>query len=550
MPTFTVSQSVVDTTHKIKIKKPEPGTNYFKVGIFDDAICDIEPLKDWKDATFKAFDDGYYNNEHATFIAGIINYGDDLEGKEWTGTNPFKITEAIIFPNKSYGYISEYELVDFMRDAIKKHPEVKVWNFSIGGTSEINDAQYSDFAIFLDNLQDEFNVLIVKAAGNCENFKTAAPRGRLTESSESVRSLVVGSIAHEQNTNDLSKVNCPSPFSRIGPGINNVIKPDLTHYGGNAGLNGKKIQISGVKSFKTDGSIGLGIGTSYSTPRVTGIAAELAGSLKEEFNPLLIKALLIHSAQHPTEFDEALEDRLIQIGFGVPVTVRDILYNDPDEITLILMDSVDKGSHIKIMDFPYPNSLVDDGFFYGQARITLVTSPVIDIDQGLEYLQSNIQLAFGTYEKKQPVVGSKIKRNPIETVDPKNLLIPTIYSVNKQKSATAAFKTERFLKSYSDSFLPVKKWCIDLQEVSEANKRDALGKDRLWFLKLEAEYRNSYESKVKNSSDVSQEFVLIITLKDPMKKGRCYNEVSGLLSKFNFIHENIKLDNRVRIKNQ
>lgn len=63
---------------------------------------------------------------HGTFVAGIINYGDELEDKNWTGTKPFKITEAVIYPNEKFGYIDEPMMVDFMREAVKKHTDVKI----------------------------------------------------------------------------------------------------------------------------------------------------------------------------------------------------------------------------------------------------------------------------------------------------------------------------------------------------------------------------------------------------------------------------------------
>lgn len=132
-----------------------------------------------------------------TFIAGILNYGDELEKKDWTGTKPFKITEAIIFPNDKFGYIDEPMMVDFMREAIKNHPEVRLWNFSIGNETPVQNDQYSDFTKYLDELQIEYNILVVKAAGNCYNFLKAAPRGRITEASESIKTLVVGSLAHD-----------------------------------------------------------------------------------------------------------------------------------------------------------------------------------------------------------------------------------------------------------------------------------------------------------------------------------------------------------------
>ncbi len=551
-PIIKLTKNELITEDFIEVKKPEQGIDYFKVGVFDEGISDIEHLKEWKSGIYVAFGEDEYDKSHGTFIAGIINYGDILEGKNWTGTQPFKITEAVIYPNEKYGYIDEPMMVNFMREAIIKHPDVKVWNFSIGNDTPINDELYSDFAQFLDELQDEYNILIIKAAGNCSNFLKAAPRGRITQASESVRTLVVGSIAHEKGIHDIADINHPSPFSMVGPGISDVIKPDLVHYGGNAGIRDGKVEISGVKSFSANGKICKAVGTSYSTPRVSALAAELAGSLKEEFNPQLIKALLIHSSKHPEEFDCNIEDRINQIGFGLPSTITDILYNDPNEVTLILMDAVDKGSYIKIMDFPFPQSLVNNGHFYGQIKVTLVAAPRIDSYQGSEYIQSDIEVALGTFKKKVEVIDSKVNRNPIDIEDGKNLLLPSLYSSPKQKSATVAFKAERFLRSYKnghqEQFIPVKKWCIDLEELREGNKKNYLSKDRLWFLKLEAAYRNNYETKIKDSKDISQEFALIVTIKDTKGNGKVYEEVTGLLKKFNFIHENIKVDERVIIK--
>lgn len=537
---------------KIEIKRPTDGINYFKIGVFDEGISDIDYLKEWKESSYCAFGTDEYDKSHGTFVAGIINYGDDLEEKDWTGTKPFKITEAVILPNNKYGYIDEVMMISFMREAVTTHPEVKVWNFSIGNDIPINDLQYSDFAKFMDELQDEHNILIIKSAGNCSNFIKAAPRGRITQASESIRTLVIGSIAHSKDEYDLANFNHPSPFSMVGPGVADVIKPDLVHYGGNVGVKDGKIIINGVKSFTEDGKIGKAVGTSFSAPRVAALAAELCGSLKEEFNPLLIKGLLIHSSKHPEEFEDAFENRLYQIGFGLPTKIEDIIFNDPNEVTLILMDAVDKGSHIKIMDFPFPSCLVEDGYYYGQMKITLVTAPEIDSYQGSEYIQSDIDVALGTYAKKIEVVDSKVNRNPIDIELPQNLLLTSLYSSLKQKSASSMFKAERFLKSYKDGyrdqFIPIKKWCVDLEELREGCIRTSLSKERLWFLKIEAAFRNNYELRIKDSKNTSQEFALIITLKDRRKKGKIYDEVTNLLSQFNFIHENIKVDERVIIK--
>ncbi|WP_163778631.1 hypothetical protein, partial [Proteus mirabilis] len=74
----------------------------------------------------------------------------------------------------------------------------------------------------------------------------------------------------------------------------------------------------------------------------------------ESFNPLLLKALLIHSAKYPEEMKMDIADKLRLAGFGMPANIDDILYNSANEITLILQDSIERGNYINIMDFPYP----------------------------------------------------------------------------------------------------------------------------------------------------------------------------------------------------
>lgn len=52
---------------------------------------------------------------------------------------------------------------------------------------------------------------------------------RITKGAESVMSIVVGSIALDKGTDRDAEIGCRSPFSRIGPGVENVVKPDLVH---------------------------------------------------------------------------------------------------------------------------------------------------------------------------------------------------------------------------------------------------------------------------------------------------------------------------------
>ena len=109
-------------------------------------------------------------------------------------------------------------------------------------------------------------------------------RIRITHGADSLMSLVVGSIAHAKTTVRDAEVNHRSPFSRVGPGVEFTVKPDLVHYGGNIDTHMKMLSEMGR-------SISLCSGTSFSTPRVASLAANLAFELGGNFDPLLIRTL-------------------------------------------------------------------------------------------------------------------------------------------------------------------------------------------------------------------------------------------------------------------
>ena len=105
-------------------------------------------------------------------------------------------------------------------------------------------------------------------------------------------SLVVGSIAHAKTTERDAEENDRSPFSRIGPGVENHTKPDLVHYGGNWDTHISAFSIYGRQFCMCSG-------TSFSTPRIASLAANIQYRLGVPFNPLLIRAILIHNAFYP-----------------------------------------------------------------------------------------------------------------------------------------------------------------------------------------------------------------------------------------------------------
>lgn len=552
MPKYVVSLDLLKNEAPVDILRPLSETCYETLGILDNGIAPIPHLTPWiSEERWTVYPESEINPTHGTFVAGVALYGDVCEGKELVGHNGIKLFDAAIVPDNSDG-LDEDELIANIRDAIKaNHEKVKVWNLSISVVRPISDTKFSDLAIALDDLQTQYNILICKSAGNCKNFVTGHPKGRIHEGADSVRSLVVGSVAHEKAPDDLAEIDNPSPFSRVGPGPEYIIKPEISHYGGNAGVDKKgNLVTTGVTSFSKDGSLSKSVGTSFSTPRIASLATGLYQELDEDFDPLLLKGLIIHSASYSENLLIPEKERTNQLGFGVPKSIPQILYNTPYEATLILRDTLAKGEKIDIMDFPMPKSLIRDGYYTGQIIATLVYDPILDPSQGIEYCQSNIDIKFGSFDQK--VTRDTTKRNilnPVGREGAKNLFLSNLYSKRLMRDNQSEFALqERLLIQYADKYYPVKKYAIDLAELSEANKNNYATADKLWYLYLVGLFREHTEQRAKLERTVpSQDFCLIITIRDPERKASVYDDVTQELDAHNFWHSNIKISGDVSV---
>lgn len=107
---------------------------------------------------------------------------------------------------------------------------------------------------------------------------------------------------------------------------------------------------------------------------------------------------------------------------------------------------------------------------------------------------------------------------------------------------------ERLQIQYGDKYYPVKKYAVDLSEMTEKGKIDYLSAERQWFLYLKGVYREYSERMSQiQSYQLSQEFCLIITIRDPLGKENVYDEVTQKLDENNFWHSNISISSDVNI---
>jgi hypothetical protein len=137
----------------------------------------------------------------------------------------------------------------------------------------------------------------------------------------------------------------PSAFSRSGPGIWDVIKPEVVEYGGDfIRTNNQPHDVQGgggipaacpelVRSTMfPPGPIADrdATGTSFSAPKVARIAAHLQRILPDE-PTLLYRALIVQSAQWPT-WAESILTQLRAPNGQLPHALRQQLLNDASQI--------------------------------------------------------------------------------------------------------------------------------------------------------------------------------------------------------------------------
>ena len=139
-------------------------------------------------------------------------------------------------------------------------------------------------------------------------------------------------------------------------------------------------------------------------------------------------------------------------------------------------------------------------------------------------------------------------RNPIGAKDAKNIIQDSLYSSKVFDILEGeTFGKERTLLKLGQKFYPVKKYAVNLDEMTAANRNNYLKGDRKWYMKVEGLFRDAVEREVKDTGEVlEQDFCILLTIRDPEGKAPVYNEVTQQLQQMGFVYSNVQLKNEVR----
>ena len=255
-------------------------------------------------------------------------------------------------------------------------------NLSIGNRNNIfTGSHQSTLAAAIDELAYRFRdrqVLFIIATGNYsgtagEDASNGYPgylqrqEARLIDPATSALSLTVGGVAYgpgtdlQQNRRDgvetlvAQNRGWPSPFTRVGPGVDDAVKPDVVDFAGDIRFErGRAIafpaQHAGLpstsKSFSPpDGRLFRTVaGTSFSAPRVANLAARLYRDFPGA-SANLIRALITASAKIPNDRPPELlqpsheTDVLRVYGYGIPNYER-ARFSAENEVLILAEDEI------------------------------------------------------------------------------------------------------------------------------------------------------------------------------------------------------------------
>lgn len=335
---------------------------------------------------------------HGTFVSGLVMsarwFNDDDQR--------FPLDVALVFDAEVMpaGGLPEHLLFERISEVVRAHPEVHVWNCSFGA-APLGNIEYGTLAQDLDALSDDLGVLFVQAAGNFPNLRTWPPTPAvaigddLASPAEAIRSMAVGARAHNGG---YVPQEMPSSYSRRGPSFALHVKPDVSHWAGDMNQSGS-LGGHGVKSIVPSGMSAESVGTSFATPIVSSIAANvwdaLAASNATAPRPELVKGLIVHSAllHDQTDIDS---DHRNYFGWGTPPSSALVLGGDPSIFTTVHEVVLTPGSDWYKQPFPVPTQLLThEGKFRGEVLLTLSYAPPINPAFSAEAVRIDVSGAFG-----------------------------------------------------------------------------------------------------------------------------------------------------------
>ncbi len=364
-----------------KVEGPLPPKGHVRssivVGVFDGGLDEANPLVKGHaklSPTAVKLSPTDQLVAHGTAVTGAVLYGalNDYAPGVQLPVPSVSVEAFRTMPRARHDH-GFYEAIDLIERVVPQRQDIKVWNLSFGPRMPILDDDITRFTYALDTLAYEHRALFVVAAGNDGTYP--APEDRIQPPSDVVNGLGVGASTIGND----GKVQ-RAFYSSKGLGREGCkLKPDITAFGG---CDQRPIHVVGHEP----GSKAMTMGTSFASPIVAGRAAELLGRC-DRFSPLVARALLVHTAEHPLGKPDG------ELGHGAILQgVDDVLHCCSDKsVTIIYQSSIHPTKFAKL-PIPLPNR----PGFQGNVEIKWTVALLSKVDPGNveDYTESCVEDTF------------------------------------------------------------------------------------------------------------------------------------------------------------
>jgi len=439
----------------LEIERNAPNENATGILIIDSGIVSNHPLLENCIGGEDNFQSGEIATQdtvgHGTAVAGCAAYGDVemcIIDKVFTPSNwifSAKVMYAETDPinGEKYARYDPEKLVEHqLTDAIitflsNSNYHIRVVNISLGNIQEVWHKTYTrqlPLAALIDEIAYTFpNVVFVVSTGNqnpqnidefdtIEKIKTNYPKYllsnpdyKLINPATSALAITVGSISpanrvqqnhncEEQIKTAIAEENQPSPFTRTGPGINDMVKPELVEFGGNLifyNNHGWISEDSGGKIVLLNNEVSENLlkfdfGTSFSAPKVARIAGEIANLYPQRTANFIINMLLSGAGMpfipkddfYGSKNGKAIEDHLNVCGYGLPSLERAI--NSFDNRVILFDESKLQLNKVKVYSLQLPDVFFNEAG-YKRIIVNLSFTPETRSTRGDSYMGNRME---------------------------------------------------------------------------------------------------------------------------------------------------------------
>lgn len=401
-------------------------------------------------------DDGY---GHGTGVAALAALGRKPYSVGYTGAisaDARLLSMKIMDGNR--GYLSMLDVLDLLRRAKAKYPDIKIFVLTTCYSwSKATNEAASPYAYELDKFAHENDCLLFICTANNREAENQASydlnyfneeETNLCSPAESMNNIVVGAAADNLDESNFCGIatsrEFPTLYSRKGhidlerykkpnkkftKNNPHLFKPDILESGGDyeqgEGFIGSGLKATmEVLSADPTQSFMKSVGTSYSTPLVANIAAQLQ-RLYPDLHAQTYKALILNGASISNiRFDEPVSKlRNATAGHGLADPEKSTNSSD-NAISFVIEDAIEpKQMKVFPLNFPKYLSTQDLGKKNGILRVTATLCYSFDPELNNQLAYCPVHMAFSifrnhtakqilaTANKEKGGINSKLKRS-------------------------------------------------------------------------------------------------------------------------------------------